>query len=53
MHPLVRDAKLSRQLGLRNASSVSGADDFIALLDGEEGIRLRGIVVHDLEGGTG
>ena len=53
MHALVRNTELPRQLSLRNASSVSGADEGIALLDAQGIVRLRGVVVHDFERGTG
>ena len=35
MHALVRDPELPRELSLRGASGISGADEGIALLSGE------------------
>ncbi len=50
MYPLVGDAKLPRQLRLRNASGVLGANDRIALFGGEGCVRLRGGAVEEFQG---
>jgi hypothetical protein len=42
VHALIRNSKLLREFGLRNASSVSGTDDDIPFAGGESWIRPRG-----------
>lgn len=51
IHTLVGNAKLPREISLRLAFSMAGADHVIALLDGE-GLTQRGIVVDDSKGST-
>lgn len=51
VHPLVGDAKLPRQLCLRDASGVAGAVVGIAFLDAERLVRPQAFVVELGEGG--
>ncbi len=46
MHSLVRNVELARQFRLRDARSISRADEGIALCNGQERVMLRSLVVH-------
>lgn len=50
---LVGDAKLPRQLGLRDAVGIALANEGIALLNGEGVAMRREEVVYNFEGSTG
>jgi hypothetical protein len=51
MDALVRNAELPGEVGLRDASRVSGANEGVAFLRAEGWIRLRGILVDEIQGG--
>ena len=49
MHSLIRNAKLPREFGLRDASGVSGADNDIAFFGRERWIRRHGDSIELVE----
>jgi hypothetical protein len=50
MHALIRNAELPREVGLRNTGGISGADEGVPFLDAEGLVRLRGVVVDEIQG---
>jgi hypothetical protein len=50
MHALIRNAELPGEAGLRNAGGISGADEGVTFLDAERLVRLRGIIVDEIQG---
>jgi hypothetical protein len=49
VHTLIGNAKLARKIGLRDASSMSSADNNIAFADSESEIRRRGNNMEEFE----
>ena len=50
MHALVRNAELPREVSLRDASSVSGTNEGVTFLDTEGLVRLREVIVDEIQG---